>query len=98
MKEKNYDWMLSGCHPVSEVAQAYLQSDYNSSAARALRRRIKDFPKLHAELLEAEYTESSPILTPIQIAILIRHWGEPGIARKELTKKEEGEKQKQDIF
>lgn len=86
MKAQNYDWLLEGCHPVSEVAKAYSPSEYSSSATRAFRRSLKQFPKLYAELLEAEYTDSTPVMTPKQVAILVRHWGPPGQARIEMEK------------
>ena len=55
MKERNFDWLLQGCHPLSEVAQAYYPCEYNSSSIRSFRKHIKGIPQLYADLLEAEY-------------------------------------------
>lgn len=38
MKEVNFDWLLQGCHPLSEVAQAYFPCMHNSSAVRSFRK------------------------------------------------------------
>ena len=43
MKIKSYDWLLCGCHALSEVAIAYFPNfQYNSSAVRAFRRTITE--------------------------------------------------------
>ena len=62
MKERNFDWLLQGCHPLSEVAQAYYPCEYNSSSIRSFRKHIKGIPQLYADLLEAEYTDK--VTTP----------------------------------
>lgn len=72
MKERNFDWMFQGCHPLSEVAQAYYPCEHNSSSIRSFRKHVKELPKLYADLLEAGYTDKTTMLTPLQIAAIIR--------------------------
>ena len=86
MKERNFDWLLQGCHPLSEVAQAYYPCEYNSSSIRSFRKHSQGIPQLYADLLEAEYTDKVTTLTPLQIAIVIRHLGVPNQAKEELEK------------
>lgn len=81
MKKQNYDWMLTGCHPFSNVAMAYFFSVYVSSSVRSMRAYINKHPALLSELSAADYVEHDNVLTPLQIAILIRHMGMPGEAR-----------------
>lgn len=89
MKESTYEWLLEGCHSVSEVARAYSPSEYSTSSTRTFRRNLKRFPLLYSDLLDAEYTDFASILTPIHISIIVRHWGLPGYAREELEKEKE---------
>ena len=57
MKIKSYDWLLCGCHALSEVAIAYFPNfQYNSSAVRAFRRTITEHPALPQQLTEAGFT------------------------------------------
>lgn len=77
MKDQNFNWLLEGCHSVSEVARTYSPSEYSTSSTRTFRKNLKRFPILYSELLDAEYSDSTPIMTPLQITILIRHWGMP---------------------
>lgn len=84
MKEVNFDRLLQGCHPLSEVAQAYYPCVHNSSAIRSFRRHVKEIPQLYAMLLEVGYTDRLIFLTPLQITALIRYLGLPNQARKEM--------------
>ncbi|WP_044269258.1 DUF4248 domain-containing protein [Bacteroides timonensis] len=86
MKDKKFDWLLQGCHALSEVAQAYYPCVHNSSSIRSFRKRVKEIPKMYAELLDAEYTDKTTVLTPLQIAVVIRHLGLPNQAREEWDK------------
>ena len=86
MKPLNFDWMLTGCHPLSEVASAYFPSIRTDSAARTFRKQLLLYPQLYNELCTAGYTVHTTILTPIHIAGLIRTWGLPGMARGEADK------------
>ena len=55
MKIKSYDWLLCGCHALSEVAIAYFPNfQYNSSAVRAFRRTITEHPALPQQLARAQ--------------------------------------------
>ena len=55
MKIKSYDWLLCGCHALSEVAIAYFPNfQYNSSAVRAFRRTITEHPDCRRKLCAAE--------------------------------------------
>lgn len=80
----NFDWLLQGCHPLSKVAQAYYPCDHNSSSIRAFRKNVHGIPKFYADLLEAEYSDKVTVLTPLQIAMVIRHLGMPNQPREEL--------------
>lgn len=82
MKPLNFDWMLTGCHPLSEVASAYFPEVRTDSASRLLRKQVVFYPALYADLCEAGYTEHTTMLTPLHIAALIRIWGLPGMARE----------------
>lgn len=84
MKEVNFDWLLQGCHPLSEVAQAYFPCMHNSSAVRSFRKHVKEIADLYAGLLEVGYTDQITTLTPLQIAVLIRYLGLPNQARREM--------------
>lgn len=86
MKERNFDWMFQGCHPLSEVAQAYYPCEHNSSSIRSFRKHVKELPKLYADLLEAGYTDKTTMLTPLQIAVIIRGLGAPDQAKEEVEK------------
>ncbi len=83
MKKINYDYILIGCHSFSEIASLYFPSDYSSSCVRSLRGFIRNHPVVLAELLEAEYNERDKILTPLQVAVIVRHMGRPGEANFE---------------
>ena len=78
MKQQDFKWMLSGCHPLSDVAMAYF-SDYTYvfSAVRTFRKKLRDIPGLWQELQEAGYVHKTIVLTPRQITIIIRYWGMP---------------------
>ncbi len=78
--------MLTGCHPLSEVASAYFPSIRTDSAARTFRKQLLLYPQLYNELCTAGFTVHTTILTPIHIAGLIRTWGLPGMARGEADK------------
>ena len=80
MKIKSYDWLLCGCHALSEVAIAYFPNfQYNSSAVRAFRRTITEHPALPQQLTEAGFTPHTQTLTPQQIAAIVRCWGTPAL-------------------
>jgi hypothetical protein len=80
MKQINFDWMFTGCHPFFAVAVSYFPSAYSCSSSRSLRRYIRSHPALLADMLAVEYDEHDSILTPAQIAVLIRHLGVPSEA------------------
>ena len=75
MKTLNFDWLLTGCHSVAQVASVYFPSSYSTSNARSLRRYIRRHPDVYAELLEAGYDERDIFLTPMQISIIVRYMG-----------------------
>ena len=50
MKHPDYDWMLFGCHPISDIAMAYCPCEHATSSTRAFRRLLRLYPKLYAEL------------------------------------------------
>lgn len=80
MKMKSYDWLLYGCHALSEVAVVYFPSyQYNSSAVRAFRRTIKEHSTLPEQLAEAGFTPRTSTLTPQQIAAIVKCWGMPAL-------------------
>ena len=90
MKEQDYNWLLEGCHTISVVARAYAPSEHSISSTRSFRRTLKRYPILYSELLDAEYTDSTSVMTPLQISILVRHWGLPALARTEAEKSKKG--------
>ena len=78
MKKRSFDWLLVGCHHISEVAVAYYPNYvYNVSAVKALRRSFQEHSHLLRELTDAGYTAKTVHLTPMQIAVVIRYWGLP---------------------
>lgn len=86
MKEQDYNWLLEGCHTISVVARAYAPSEHSISSTRSFRRTLKRYPMLYSELLNVEYTDSTSVMTPFQISIIVRHWGLPAQARTEVEK------------
>jgi len=84
MKRESFDWLLQGCHPLSKVAQAYYPCVHNSSSIRSFRQHVKEIGDMYKELLEVGYNNQLIILTPLQIAVLIRHLGLPDQARLEV--------------
>lgn len=97
MQEQDYSWLLEGCHTTAVVARAYAPSEHSISSTRSFRRTLKRYPVLYSELLDAEYTDSTSVMTPRQISILVHHWGNPGQARAEAEKIKQNKRQ-QDIF
>ena len=77
MKHPDYDWMLFGCHLISDIAMAYCPCEHATSSTRAFRRLLRLYPKLYAELCKNGYTEHFTILTPLHIAAVIRELGMP---------------------
>ncbi len=47
MKQTDYEWMLFGCHPVSDVAMAYCSCEHTTSSTRAFRKLVKLYPRLY---------------------------------------------------
>lgn len=86
MKIESYDWLLQGCHPLSKVAQAYYPCELNSSSIRSFRKHVKAIPALYADLQAVEYTDTLLFLTPLQIAVIIRHLGFPDQAKRSIGK------------
>lgn len=86
MKFENFDWLLQGCHPLSKVAQAYCPCERNSSSIRAFRKNIKEIAALYADLQAVGYTDALLLLTPLQIAAILRHMGFPDQARRDVGK------------
>lgn len=86
MKQNDYDWLLFGCHPISDVAMAYCPCEHTTSSTRAFRRLVENFPRLYDALCQSGYDKHSTILVPLQIAIVIREWGMPGEAFLERQK------------
>ena len=84
MKQTDYEWMLFGCHPVSDVAMAYCSCEHTTSSTRAFRKLAK--------LCRYGYTERTTTLVPLQIAAIIREWGMPGEAFLEGQKRFKEEK------
>ncbi|WP_425459163.1 DUF4248 domain-containing protein [Bacteroides xylanisolvens] len=82
-----YDWLLHGCHALSEVAVAYFPNyQYNCSAVKAFRRIIKEHAVLLNQLTEAGFTPHTTTLTPQQIAIIVRFWGTPALVYEMIKK------------
>lgn len=78
MNLQNYDWLLVGCHHISEVAIAYFPNyAHNCSAVKALHRSFREHSRLLEELSDAGYTPKTTHLTPIQIVATVRYWGLP---------------------
>lgn len=96
MKRNNYDWLLFGCHPISDVAMAYCPCEHTTSSTRAFRKLVKLYPRLYASLCDSGYTEHLTTLVPLQIAAVIREWGMPGEAFLEMQK--HSSKKDTDIF
>lgn len=87
MKEKSFDWMLQGCHSITEIAVAYFPGyQYDCSAVKALRRTTNEYATLQEELKEAGYTTKTTMLSPRQILAFIRQWGKPALVREALDK------------
>lgn len=85
--EKNYNWLLEGCHHISEVAVAYYPNyAHNSSAVKALRRSITEHALLLKELTAEGYTRKTMHLTPKQILILVSFWGMPDYVKDAIDK------------
>ena len=83
MKEQSFDWMLQGCHSITEVAVAYFPNyQHECSAVKALRRAMKEYATLQEELEEAGYTPKTTTLSPKQILAFIRQWGMPTLAKE----------------
>ena len=82
MKKNNFEYILVGCHSFSSVAACYFPSAYTNSSNRSLRQYIHKHPALLADLLIVEYGEHDKMLSPLQIATIIRHMGMPGEANK----------------
>lgn len=78
--------MLTGSHPLSEVASAYFPGVRTDSAVRTFRKQLLLYPQLYEEFCAAGYTAHTTILMPIHIAGLIRTWGLPGMAQGEADK------------
>ena len=83
MKNNNFDYILVGCHMFSAIAACYFPSLYINSSNRSLRQYIRKHPALLADLLMVEYDEHDNMLSPAQIAVIIRHMGMPGEANRE---------------
>ena len=96
MKQTDYDWLLFGCHPISDVAMAYCPCEHTTSSTRAFRRLVKLCPRLYDTLCQTGYTEHFNTLLPVQIAAVIREWGMPGEAFLERQKR--SNEKKSDIF
>lgn len=91
MKEENFDWLLSGCHALSRVAQAYYPCELNTSSIRSFRKHVRELPALYADLLSVEYTDKLVNLTPLQNAVIVRHLGFPDqVKREHGRRKKEG--------
>lgn len=79
MKFTHFSFNLDGCPCVKDVAEAYFpQYNYSRTAISVFRKKIASSPELLKELLEAEYNAQEKHLTPKQMIIIARHWGEPG--------------------
>ncbi|WP_303013618.1 DUF4248 domain-containing protein [uncultured Bacteroides sp.] len=80
MENKSCNWLLYGCHALSEVAVAYFPNyRYNNSAVKAFRRVVNEQAALADELAEAGFSSRTSTLTPQQIAVIVRFWGMPGL-------------------
>lgn len=87
MKEQSFEWMLQGCHSITEIAVAYFPNyQHDCSAVNALRRAIKEHASLLEELTEAGFTRKTTILTPKQILALVRQWGMPALVKENIDK------------
>ena len=87
MKEQSFEWMLQGCHSISEIAVAYFPNyQHNCTAVNSLRRAIKEHASLLAELAEAGFTSKTTTLTPKQILALVRQWGMPLLVKEAIDK------------
>lgn len=71
MKHQSYDWLLVGCHLITEVAVAYYPHyAHNSSAVKSFRRVLRENSLLSQELADAGYTLNTTHVTPIQTLFL----------------------------
>ena len=87
MKEQSFEWMLQGCHSITEIAVAYFPNyQYDCSAVHSLRRARQGHASLLAELTEAGFTQKTTILTPKQILALVRQWGMPWLVKEAIDK------------
>lgn len=87
MKEQNFNWMLQGCHSVTDVAVAYFSNyQHNCSAVKTLRKAVAEHAMLQEDLAAAGYTPKTTLLTPKHILAFIRQWGMPAMVRNEIEK------------
>ncbi|MEL5896018.1 DUF4248 domain-containing protein [Bacteroides sp. GD17] len=77
-KNPNHDWLLEGCHHITDVAVVYFPNySYTTSAVKAMRRTITEHALLLQELTAEGYTPKTLHLTPKQIDVIVRFWGMP---------------------
>ena len=78
MKDQSYDWLLEGCHHISEVAVAYYPNyASDNSSVRVLRRTITEHAAMFEALTAEGYTRKTVHLTPKQIGIIVYFCGLP---------------------
>ena len=78
MKQTDYEWMLFGCHPVSDVAMAYCSCEHTTSSTRAFRKLVKLYPRLYEALCRYGYTERTTTLVPFADSCHYPRMGDAG--------------------
>lgn len=87
MKNQSYDWLLEGCHHITEVAVAYYPHyAHNYSAVRTLRCSIAEHAQMLEDLTAEGYTDKTMHLTPKQIGIIVYYWGLPTYVKDGIEK------------
>ena len=60
MKHPDYDWMLFGCHPISDIAMAYCPCEHATSSTRAFRRLLRLYPNFTPNFARTATRNISP--------------------------------------
>lgn len=82
MENSHFDFLLTGSHPLSLVAEAYFPGySRPQEATKKFRKEVTNNPRLHTELQEKGYNSKTYTLLPVYIRIIITCWGMPDEAR-----------------
>lgn len=94
---KNYAQLWQGCQALNDVARAFF-CNYarNEKCVQQFQLKIVNTPKMYQELLDAEFSLDDKFITPIQLGIIVSHWGYPehlhNMAQQEQEKQEKRKK------